>query len=70
MPEQNKYVEIQYNIANIQILCITNVYYSNINLHKTYIRSDRSDQKINHSFLSQIGPIPTIYKWFLLHTRE
>ena len=34
------------------------------------MRSDQSDQKINQSSLSRIGPIHTINKWFSLHTRD
>ena len=35
--EKRKYVEIQYNTDNIQMLCITNVSYSTVtNIKRTY----------------------------------
>ena len=70
MLQKSKYVEIRYNTDNIQMLCIKILSYSNVTYHKTHVQSDQSDQKINKSSLSRIGPIPKINKWFLLHTRE
>ena len=35
-----------------------------------YVKSERSERKINLSSLLRIGPIPTINKWFSIHTRE
>ena len=34
------------------------------------VRLEKSDRKLNSRYLLRIGPIPTINKWFLLHTRE
>ena len=45
--KKRKYSEIQYNTENIQMLCITNVSYINLTQLKTYVRSNRSDRKIN-----------------------
>ena len=47
MLKKRKYVEIRYNINNIQIMCIINVSYSNFTQNKMHVRSDQSDQKIN-----------------------
>ena len=42
--KKRKYVEIQYNTDNIQIMCITNVSYSTVIKHKTHVQSDQSDK--------------------------
>ena len=39
------------------------------NIRRTYDQIDQI-KKLNWSSLSQIGPILTINKWFLVHTRE
>ena len=41
---KSKYVETWYNTGNIQILCITNVYYSTFAQLKTHVQSDQSDR--------------------------
>ena len=45
--KKRKYSEIQYSTENIQMLCITNVSYIILTQLKTYVRSNRSDRKIN-----------------------
>ena len=45
LSKKEKYVEIQYNTDNTQILCITIIFYSTVTKHETHIQSNRSGKK-------------------------